>query len=102
MAAYILAEIEVTDPGGYEEYKKMAPASIELYGGKYLVRGGPAECLEGEWPSNRLVILEFSDRERARAWWDSKEYRPARDLRRRTSRSSMLLVEGIQAPPGRK
>jgi uncharacterized protein (DUF1330 family) len=95
MAAYILAEIEVTDPVGYEEYKRMAPPSIEIYGGKYIVRGGPSECLEGKWPSRRLVILEFRDRDRARAWWDSKEYRPARDLRQRTARCSMMLVDGI-------
>jgi uncharacterized protein (DUF1330 family) len=102
MAAYILAEIEVTDPVGYEEYKRLALASIEIHGGKYLVRGGPTECLEGEWPSKRLVILEFRDRDQARAWWDSQEYRPARDLRRRTARCSMLLVEGIPAPHGRQ
>ena len=101
MAAYILAEIEVMDPVGYEEYKRMAPASIELYGGKYIVRGGPSECLEGEWASKRLVILEFRDRDRARAWWDSKEYRAARDLRQRTARCSMMLVDGVPASPGR-
>jgi uncharacterized protein (DUF1330 family) len=102
MAAYILVEIEVTDPVGYEEYKKMAPASIELYGGKYLTRGGSTECLEGEWPVKRLVVLEFCDRDRARAWWESKEYRPARDLRQRTARADMLLVDGIAAPPAGK
>jgi uncharacterized protein (DUF1330 family) len=95
MAAYILAEIEVIDPVGYEEYKRMAPASIELYAGKYIVRGGRSECLEGNWPSKRLVILEFTDRDRALAWWDSKEYRPARDLRQRTARCSMKLVDGL-------
>ena len=95
MAAYILVEIEVTDPVAYEEYKRMAPVSIEFYGGKYIVRGGPSECLEGAWPSKRLVILEFADRDRARAWWDSKEYRPARDLRQRSARCSMMLVDGL-------
>jgi len=101
MAAYILVEIEVTDPIGYEEYKQLAPASIALFGGKYLVRGGPTECLEGAWPSKRLVILEFSDADKARAWWDSREYRPARDLRQRTARADMLLVEGLPAQPGK-
>jgi uncharacterized protein (DUF1330 family) len=101
MTAYILVEIEVTESVGYEEYKKMAPASIHAYGGKYLVRGGPAECLEGEWPSKRLVILEFRDRERARAWGDSKEYRPARDPRQRTAGCTMILVDGVSAQPGR-
>ena len=59
MSAYILVDIEVIDPDGYEEYRKLAPASIGLYGGRYLVRGGAVEKLEGEWPLKRLVILEF-------------------------------------------
>jgi uncharacterized protein (DUF1330 family) len=102
MAAYILVEIQVTDPVGYEEYKKMAPASIEMYGGKYLVRGGPNECLEGDWPSQRLVILEFGERDQARSWWDSQEYRSARDLRQRTAQCNMILVEGVTPQPGRR
>jgi uncharacterized protein (DUF1330 family) len=97
MAAYVVVDVEVLDPAGYEEYRKMAPVSIELYGGRYLVRGGAVHPLEGEWPLKRLVILEFPDADRARAWWDSKEYRAARDLRQRTARARMILVEGRTA-----
>lgn len=99
MAAYVLVDVEVTEAVGYEEYKKMAPRSISSYGGRYLVRGGAVEMLEGEWPVHRVVILEFPDAAKARAWWSSEEYRPARDLRQRTARTRMILLEGIGAPP---
>ena len=95
MAAYVLLDIEVLDRAGYDEYRKLAPASIERYGGRYLVRGGAVEKLEGDWPLQRLVILEFPDAGRARAWWDSQEYRAARDLRQRTARARMVLAEGV-------
>jgi uncharacterized protein (DUF1330 family) len=100
MPAYIIVEIEVTDPVGYEEYKRMAPVSIQQYGGRYLVRGGEVKTLEGEWPLRRLVILEFPDTAKAESWWRSSEYRPARDLRQRTSRGRMILVEGVRLSPG--
>ena len=68
MAAYIIVEIEVTDPVGYEEYKQQAGATVEKYGGKYLVRGGATEVLEGDWQPKRIVVLEFATMERAREW----------------------------------
>lgn len=95
MAAYIIVNLEVLDPVGYEEYRRMAPASIELYQGRYLIRGGAVEILEGEWPIQRLVVLEFPDAARAKAWWDSPEYRSARILRQKTARARMILVEGV-------
>jgi len=97
MPAYIIVDIEVTDPVRYEQYKQMAPVSIQEYGGRYLVRGGGVKILEGEWPLKRLVVLEFPDLERAQSWWSSPEYRPARDLRRQTSHCRMILIEGV--PP---
>ena len=99
MPAYILVEVEVTEPIGYEEYKRLAPRSIREHGGKYLVRGGAIETLEGEWPLKRVVILEFPDVATARSWWDGTDYRPARDLRQRCARTRMVLLEGIAAPP---
>lgn len=99
MSAYVLVEVEVNEPIGYEEYKKMAPRSIHAHGGKYLIRGGPVETLEGEWPLKRVVLLEFPDAAAARDWWSSSDYRPARDLRQRTTRTRMVLLEGIAAPP---
>jgi uncharacterized protein (DUF1330 family) len=95
MAAYVLVDIKVTDPVGYEEYKRLAPVSIKLYGGKYLVRGGLHETLEGEWSLNRLIILVFESKERAKAWLNSPEYAPARTLRHIYADSRMIVVESL-------
>ena len=94
MSAYVIVDIEITDHAGYEEYKLLAPAAIKLYGGKYLARGGPNETLEGDWKANRLVILEFENTSRAKAWLNSPEYAPARNLRHKYARSRMVVVEG--------
>lgn len=95
MTAYVLVDIQVIDPVGYEEYKRLAPLSLEAFGGKYLVRGGSIETLEGEWTLNRLIILEFENTERAKAWLHSSEYAPARALRHQYARSKMILVESV-------
>lgn len=96
MAAYIVIDIEVTDPIRYEDYKKMAPASIALYGGRYLARGGTTEVLEGEWSPKRLVILEFESIARAKEWLNSKEYEQGRKLRHQTTRTNMVAIEGLK------
>jgi len=96
MAAYIVVEVDVTDAERYAEYRTMAPASLALYGGKFLVRGGAVETLEGDWQPSRFVILEFESVEQARRWWDSDEYREARDLRQSASTSKMIVVEGVE------
>ena len=95
MPAYIVVEIDVIDPGTYERYKAMAPPSIALYGGRYLVRGAPVTCLEGSWRPPRFVLFEFPDAERARAWWSSPEYAPAKALRHASAGAEMILVEGV-------
>jgi len=95
MTAYVIVDIEVTDPEGYKEYAKMAPATVTLYGGKYIARGGHNETLEGDWQAKRLVILEFPSVEQARNWVDSPEYAPARKLRHQYARSNMVVVEGV-------
>ncbi len=95
MSAYVIVDIEVTDPEGYQDYVKIAPATVELYGGRYLARGGHTETLEGEWTPHRLVILEFPDAARARAWLHSPEYAPARALRHKYARSNMVVIEGV-------
>jgi uncharacterized protein (DUF1330 family) len=94
MAAYVVVQIGIHDPIRYERYKTMAPPSIAAYGGRYVVRGGPSELLEGEWQPARLVILEFPDAARARAWWSSPEYAPAKAIRQACARTEMLLIEG--------
>jgi len=99
MTAYVIVDIEVNDPVGYEEYKKLAPPAVALYGGKYLARGGRTEILEGDWQPRRLVILEFESLELARQWLDSPEYLPARQLRHRTANTNMVVIEGATAAP---
>ena len=95
MSAYVIVDIDVTDPQGYPEYIQLAPATITAYGGKYLARGGKTEVLEGVWIPKRLVILEFDSIQQARAWLESPEYQPARQLRHRTAVSNMVVIEGV-------
>ncbi len=95
MAAYVIAQVDVTDPERYVAYRKMVPASVEAYGGKFIARGGKAEVLEGEKQlPERLVIIEFESMERAKAWWASEEYREAKTLRQATSNGTLFLVDG--------
>jgi uncharacterized protein (DUF1330 family) len=94
MAGYVVAEVEVTDSATYEEYRKLVPATVTKYGGKYLVRGGTVERKEGGWEPKRLVVLEFPSLEQARTWYASPEYAPALALRLKAARSKVLLVEG--------
>lgn len=95
MAAYIIIDIEVTDPVGYEDYKKLASPTLAIYGGKYLARGGNTEVLEGEWTPKRLVILEFENSERAKAWLNSPEYAQALALRHKYAKSNTVVVDGV-------
>lgn len=94
MAAYVIAEVEVTDPATYEDYRKLVPATVNQYGGKFLVRGGATETKEGGWDPKRLVILEFPSLDQARKWYHSPEYAPALALRLKAARSKLLLVDG--------
>jgi uncharacterized protein (DUF1330 family) len=98
MKGYVIVNVEVTDPKLYPDYIKIAPESIAIYGGRYLVRGGRAEKLEGSWEPHRFVILEFETYEQARRWWESEEYREPKALRQRTARTNMILVEGLERP----
>lgn len=95
MTAYVIVDIEVTDAEGYNEYKKLAPPAVALYGGKYIARGGRTEVLEGERTPNRLVILQFESVEQAKAWLNSSEYSEARSMRHKYARSNMVVIEGI-------
>ena len=94
MAAYVITDIDVTDPVGYEGYKKLAAPSIVTYGGKFVVRGGEVEMLEGEWSPKRLVVVEFESVEQAKRWYASKEYGEAKQVRHRTAITNMILVDG--------
>ena len=95
MSAYVIVDITVTDPERYEDYKKLAPPAIAAYGGKYVVRGGKSEKLEGNWEPNRIVILEFESTKKAKEFINSPEYREARALRHETASSNVIVVEGL-------
>ena len=94
MPAYIIVDVEVTDPVQYEDYKKLAAATVEAYDGRYIVRGWTAERLEGDRTPNRIVVLEFPTVNRAKEWWASGDYRPTKALRHASATSQMIVVEG--------
>jgi uncharacterized protein (DUF1330 family) len=93
--AYVIASVDVKDAVRYEEYRRMVLPTITQYGGRFLARGGKVDTLEGPWKPNRLVIVEFPNVERAKAWWDSPEYAPAKALRQATSDGSLVVIEGV-------
>jgi uncharacterized protein (DUF1330 family) len=95
MAAYLILDIHVSDPDGYAAYRERAPATLEAYGGRYLVRGGPHEVVEGDWNPERVVVVEFPSVERAREWYESPEYQEIVDMRKRSAPSQVVLVEGV-------
>jgi uncharacterized protein (DUF1330 family) len=95
MSAYVIVEIDIVDPAGYEEYKQLASATVEKYGGKYIIRGGAVENLEGNWNPKRIVMLQFDSMQRAKEWLNSEEYREPRKMRHRTARTRMVVVEGV-------
>ena len=94
MPAYLIANIEVTDPEGFERYRAAVPALIAAHGGRYLVRGGAQTVLEGALPLKRLVILEFPSVEAAQRFYDSPDYAPLLKLRLDSTRSDAVIVEG--------
>ncbi|MFA5363313.1 MAG: DUF1330 domain-containing protein [Candidatus Omnitrophota bacterium] len=95
MVAYVILDIDVKDPAGYEEYKKMGAPTILAYGGKPLARGGATEVLEGSWQPKRVVMLEFKSMEDARRWWNSPEYNKAKKLRHAAADTNVIFLEGI-------
>ena len=95
MIAYVIFQETIHDPFKFEEYKKLSPSSIERFGGRFIVRGGPIDRLEGAFEYERVVIIEFPDRESARAWHGSSEYAAAKAMRQEISEGQALLVEGL-------
>jgi uncharacterized protein (DUF1330 family) len=96
VSAYLIADVEVTDPDGYQEYRRLVAQSVAAFGGRFLARGGRTAALEGNWMPKRLVIIEFPSMERLEAWYRSPEYAPALALRLRCAVSSLVMTEGAQ------
>jgi uncharacterized protein (DUF1330 family) len=95
MSAYVVVNVTIRDPERYEVYRQMATPTVAAYGGIYVARGGKVDVREGGWSPSRLVILEFPDLERARAWWDSPEYAPAKVLRQQCADTQLVITEGV-------
>ncbi|MCH7736524.1 MAG: DUF1330 domain-containing protein [Chloroflexi bacterium] len=92
--AYLIGDIEVTDPEAYAKYAAGVPETVFHYGGSYLVRGAQGEVAEGNWAPKRLVVLEFESMERAKAWYDSTEYADLKKLRQSASKGNLIFAEG--------
>jgi len=91
MAAYVIVDIEIADPTRYEEYKRLAGPTVGAHGGRYVVRGGKVDMLEGDWRPGRIVVLEFPTAENAKAWWSSEDYGPAKSIRNACAKTRMLV-----------
>ena len=95
MAAYVIVEIEIVDPVGFEEYKKRVVPIVEKYGGQYIAVSDQVETLEGDWKPKRIVVLQFPSMDRAKEWFNCEEYRAICEIRYRTAKTKIVLVEGI-------
>ncbi|OGV70771.1 MAG: D-fructose-6-phosphate amidotransferase [Lentisphaerae bacterium RIFOXYA12_FULL_48_11] len=95
MKAYVILDIDVKDPAGYEEYKKVGASTLGFYGGKPLARGGKTEVMEGNWQPKRVVMLEFESMDAAKKWWNSPEYAKAKKLRHAAAETNVVFLEGM-------
>ena len=95
MTAYVIADVEVTDEALFEKYRELVPATIEAYGGRYIVRGGASEIVEGNNTPHRTVIIEFPSFEQAKAWHASDEYAGPKQMRIDSTNSNVMIVEGL-------
>jgi uncharacterized protein (DUF1330 family) len=95
MAAYFIVDVQVNDPVEYEDYRKRVMPTLECYGGKFIVRGGASQTIEGDWAPQRLVIIEFEDEAQFKGWYYSPEYEEAKAIRFRTSTARAILIEGV-------
>lgn len=95
MLAYLIADVDVHDAAGYEEYRRQVPAMIAAHGGRYLVRGGAARVVEGQGQARRRVVLEFPGMAALEAFYASPEYAPMLALRQRVAQSNIVFVEGV-------
>ncbi len=95
MAAYFVVDLDVTDATGFEEYRRAVPSVNAKYGGRFLVRGGTVEALEGQWKPKRLTVVEFPSAARAKEFYNSPEYQQIIGLRLKAARTNLVLVEGV-------
>jgi uncharacterized protein (DUF1330 family) len=97
MTAYVIASVNVTDAEKYKSYQALSPGAIAAHGGKFVVRGGAMEVLEGSWPRPRVVVVQFDSVDAAKKFYNSAEYTAARDAREGAAEFSMIVVDGVAA-----
>ncbi|HZT51083.1 MAG TPA: DUF1330 domain-containing protein [Stellaceae bacterium] len=95
MVAYVIADLDVKNPAGLENYRAKVPETIAKYGGRFVVRGGAHEVLEGQWRPRRMVVVEFPDMAALKRWYNSPEYRPLIAERRAAAATDLVVVEGL-------
>lgn len=95
MPAFVLVDVTIDNPEEFEEYKKLTPATLAAFNGKFIARGGQTITLEGEWNPNRITLIEFPTIEQAKAWWSSDLYALPKAMRQRAAKTKMIIVEGI-------
>ena len=95
MSAFLIYDVEIHDPNLYQDFMEQVKPLVETFGGKYLVRGGAHEVLEGNWEPTRIVLFEFPDMDTARKLFSSDEYAPLKQLRQSCSTGSVVIVEGV-------
>ena len=95
MTAYLIAAIDVHDAERYAAYRDRVPALVAAFGGRYLVRGGEQQTLEGAWPGARTVVMVFADRARAEAFYNSEAYREIVGIRRQAATGAVIIVDGV-------
>ena len=95
MKGYIIVDVKITNPTLYEDYRKLTPGSLQPFDGQFIVRGGATETLEGDWQPGRIVVLECPSLTKAKAWWSSDGYAPAKAIRQAATITRMIMVEGI-------
>ena len=95
MAAYAIAEVDVSDIEMFKTYMDLVPKTVEKFGGRYLVRGGGMKIIEGDWTPKRLVIIEFEDVDKGMEWYNSEEYSQALKLRHKAAQTNLMFIEGV-------
>lgn len=98
MRAYIVSRVRILNREAMQRYMNEAPVTVAAFGGRYLVRGNDVQALEGAWEHERMVVVEFPDKDAAMAWYHSEAYRPLRELRQRNAEAVILLAQGVAEP----
>jgi uncharacterized protein (DUF1330 family) len=92
MAAYVIVDVNVNDQERYDAYRRLSGPSVQKHNGRFIARGGAVETLEGDWLPQRLVVIEFESVEQAKRWYDSREYREARQVREGAANFNMIVL----------